>query len=211
MITKKLLEFTLMGADWILYLLLFLSVVSIGMMLERAITFQLQRIDIDAFLAKLQELLRANKREELAALVAKTRSPVARVVAAGLTAQDQGPASTEEILQSAAARERLRLEHNLSFLGTMGNNAPFIGLFGTVLGIIKAFADLAGNVRGGASAVMGGISEALVATAVGLIVALPAVVAYNLCKKTVRQVTTNAEVLTRTILVHVPERDKEGG
>ena len=88
----------------------------------------------------------------------------------------------EQILDRVASRERPRYERFLSFLGTLGSNAPFIGLFGTVLGIIKPFADL-GNVtlKGAAiqQTVMRGISEALVATAVGLAVAIPAVIAYN--------------------------------
>ena len=76
-------------------------------------------------------------------------------------------------------QERLRYERGLAFLGTLGNNAPFVGLFGTVLGIIRAFHDLAGNSLQGSQAVMAGIAEALVATAVGLLVALPAVATYN--------------------------------
>ena len=96
---------------------------------------------------------------------------------------------TDEVaaaLEGAKARERLRLERNLAFLATLGSNAPFIGLFGTVLGIIKAFHDLAGSQAGGPSVVMAGISEALVATAVGLMVAIPAVVAFNYFSRRVR-------------------------
>jgi biopolymer transport protein ExbB len=88
----------------------------------------------------------------------------------------------------------------LIVLGTLGNNAPFIGLFGTVLGIIKAFSDLAENTQGGADVVMAGISEALVATAVGLIVAIPAVIAFNYFNRRVRAVTTATDDLAHTIL-----------
>jgi biopolymer transport protein ExbB len=93
----------------------------------------------------------------------------------------------EEILAAAMARERPNYERFLSFLGTLGNNAPFVGLFGTVLGIIKAFHDLAANqASGGASTIMAGISEALVATAVGLMVAIPAVIAFNYFNRRIR-------------------------
>jgi len=89
------------------------------------------------------------------------------------------------------------------FLGTVGSNAPFIGLFGTVLGIIKAFKDLASNTSEGSQAVLAGISEALVATAVGLLVAIPAVIAFNYFNKKVKGVLTNANALTHAILAHL--------
>jgi biopolymer transport protein ExbB len=85
-------------------------------------------------------------------------------------------------------QEKAAAERGLVFLGTLGNNAPFIGLFGTVLGIIKAFQDLATSHAQGPSAVMAGISEALGATAVGILVASPAVVAYNLCQRHIKLV-----------------------
>jgi biopolymer transport protein ExbB len=88
-------------------------------------------------------------------------------------------------------------------LGTLGNNAPFIGLFGTVLGIIKAFADLAKNQGGGATVVMAGIADALVATAVGLLVALPAVVAFNIFQGRIRRTMGRVDTLAHLILTGV--------
>jgi len=85
-------------------------------------------------------------------------------------------------------------------LGTLGNNAPFIGLFGTVLGIIKAFADLSRNQGGGAATVMSGISAALVATAVGLMVAIPAVVAFNFFQTRVRRTLGRVDAVAHLIL-----------
>jgi biopolymer transport protein ExbB len=84
----------------------------------------------------------------------------------------------------------------------LGNNAPFIGLFGTVIGIIQAFHNLAANPAGGPAVVMAGISEALVATAVGLVVAIPAVVAYNGFLRVVKRRVANAEAVKRIILTH---------
>jgi biopolymer transport protein ExbB len=92
------------------------------------------------------------------------------------------------------------MEKNLGVLGTLGNNAPFIGLFGTVLGIIRAFADLARNQSGGATVVMTGISEALVATAVGLMVAIPAVVAYNVFQGRVRRGLGRIDAVAHVVL-----------
>jgi biopolymer transport protein ExbB len=95
---------------------------------------------------------------------------------------------------------RVDLERNLGVLGTLGNNAPFIGLFGTVLGIIKAFADLSRNSIGGAGAVMAGISEALVATAVGLMVAIPAVIAFNYFQAKVRKSLSRVDAVAHMVL-----------
>ncbi len=88
---------------------------------------------------------------------------------------------------------RVHLERNLTFLASVGSNAPFIGLFGTVLGIIRAFHDLVGNVGGGADVVMAGISEALVAPAGGIFVAIPAIVAYNAFQRRVEQLLALSE------------------
>ena len=97
---------------------------------------------------------------------------------------------------------RQKLDQGLMILGTLGNNAPFIGLFGTVLGIIIAFRELALNPQGGASVVMRGISEALIATAVGLIVAIPAVIAYNIFQRLVKRHLSNAEAVSKLLLSH---------
>ena len=103
-------------------------------------------------------------------------------------------------MAGAKARLRIDLERNLGILGTLGNNAPFIGLFGTVLGIIKAFADLSRNQAGGAGAVMSGISEALVATAVGLMVAIPAVMAFNFFQARVRKSMARVDAMAHLVL-----------
>ena len=90
-----------------------------------------------------------------------------------------GSESAEEVIAGNLKFEKQQLSRGLIIIGTTGSNAPFVGLFGTVLGIIKAFNDLAGGTDEAAAAVMSGISEALVATAVGLMVAIPAVILYN--------------------------------
>ena len=99
--------------------------------------------------------------------------------------------------------ERLRYERGLAFLGTLGSNAPFVGLFGTVLGIIRAFHDLAANSAQGAQAVMAGIAEALVATAVGLLVAIPAVAAYNAFSRHVETAAAAAGGLGHAVLAYI--------
>jgi biopolymer transport protein ExbB/TolQ len=174
------------GASLVLYLLVGLSVVQLAVILERAVTFLRSRIDR----ARLHHLVEVANAKALEA----ERALPARVLASAVARAGDGPAVVEELMKSRLALERASLESNLSFLGTLGNNAPFLGLFGTVLGIIHAFSDLAKSGAGQASqSVMAGISEALVATAVGLIVALPAVVAYNAFTRIIKNRVTVAE------------------
>ncbi|HEY0714135.1 MAG TPA: MotA/TolQ/ExbB proton channel family protein, partial [Polyangia bacterium] len=127
-------------------------------------------------------------------------SPEARVGLIGLNEIARGREAAAEAMASAKSRERLAMERRLGILGTLGNNAPFIGLFGTVLGIIKAFADLSRNAGGGANVVMSGISEALVATAVGLMVAIPAVIAFNVLQGRVRRAMGRIDSMAHLIL-----------
>ena len=120
------------------------------------------------------------------------------MVAEMLAHTDRGDVAVEAMMNSIRPGEKMRLERRLNFLGTLGANAPFIGLFGTVLGIIKAFKDLGESgmkAVDNSSVVMAGISEALVATAVGLLVAIPAVVAYNVFQRKVKRMLSDADAL----------------
>lgn len=188
------------GAEWIMYLLIGLSVLSVGVTIERWLFYRQRAVDAEPLKRRLQELLRNRRVDEALALAESLPPMEGRSVAACLQFFDQGPDAMEREMATTLTQERLRYERNLIILGTLGNNAPFIGLFGTVLGIIKAFMDLAQNVAGGAAVVMAGISEALVATALGLLVAIPSVVAYNALKARVRAIVANAEYLARAAI-----------
>jgi biopolymer transport protein ExbB len=187
------------GSSWVLYLLLGLSLAAVAVMLERLWFFARERRPRQALDAALIALRKSGAAEALRSLTGAP-SMEAAVVRACLVHAAEGPASVEEHKQGAIERERARYERRLAFLGTLGNNAPFVGLFGTVLGIIRAFHDLAGSSMAGTQAVMAGIAEALVATGVGLIVALPAVAMYNTFTRHVESATSAAEVLAHEVL-----------
>src|SRR5258708_18944327 len=102
---------------------------------------------------------------------------------------------------SKLKEERLKLERFLAVLGTLGNISPFIGLFGTVVGIIKAFRDLAASGTGGPAVVASGIAEALVSTAAGLLVAIPAAVLYNYFMGKLKRLTVEMEVSSARLIV----------
>jgi biopolymer transport protein ExbB len=180
-VIEALKAFTLIGGDWVLWVLIFSSILSVTVMIERAIYFYRNRTPVERFLAALTERLARDDTSGATALADMTKGAEARIAKDALSHFDQGDLVVEEVMASRKVAERLRLESYLMILGTMGNNAPFFGLFGTVLGIIKAFHELGqtGGNATGATNVMAGISEALVATAMGLLVAIPAVIAYN--------------------------------
>ena len=134
----------LLGSEWVLWLLIGLSVLSVAVMVERAI-FLRARGDADALARELGSLLRAVTSRARARRSRAGRTPAAIVAAAGLDHFARGTDAVGEAMAGAKARLRVDMERTWVVLGTLGNNAPFIGLFGTVLGIIKAFADLARN------------------------------------------------------------------
>jgi len=199
-LTGKLLRITLSSAEWVLWLLVALSVASLAVMLERAVFFRTRRLQRAE---EISQRLSRGDLEGLRPLLDGQQALEARVLQQGLAMLPQGPAMVEEVMAATMASERPRYERFLSFLGTLGSNAPFVGLFGTVLGIIKAFNDLgAVAIRGSAiqQTVMTGISEALVATAVGLAVAIPAVVAYNLFTRSLKNRVSRAQALAHALL-----------
>lgn len=198
-LTEEFLKFSLLGAEWVLWLLVVLSVLSVYVMIERAIFFRgVAGADAEVR-RKVVSALADRDVEAAAKAVDKAEGPGGRMVREMLDKLENGSEAMDAAMASVRPLERTRLEHNLSFLGTLGSNAPFIGLFGTVLGIIKAFKDLAkGGLQPGgetSTEVMAGISEALVATAVGLLVAIPAVVAYNIYQRRVKRTMSEAESL----------------
>src|SRR5450432_1532895 len=187
------------GSSWVLYLLMGLSVAAVAVMLERLWFFLQERRPQGVIEESLEELRKGDARRALAKLDGAP-SMEAAVAREFLKHAADGPAAVEERKAGAIERERSRFESRLAFLGTLGNNAPFIGLFGTVLGIIRAFHDLATSSLQGTQAVMSGIAEALVATGIGLIVALPAVATYNAFTRHVERCTSKTDVLAHEIL-----------
>jgi biopolymer transport protein ExbB/TolQ len=205
MLTSLFLRLTYIGAEWILWVLVVLSIISIALMVERWLYFVRTRAHGAELGIQLQEQLRSRNLQNAWQLVKDNHTYCIEgaVVAAGLIALRNGPQAASEAMQSVKARMRPQLDANLSILATIGSNAPFIGLLGTVLGIIKAAHELTaggGGAEGNQIAIMSGVFEALVATAVGLFVAIPAVVAYNLFQRHVRKRMAEVDSLAHLIL-----------
>lgn len=200
------------GAAWVMWLMIGLSVISVAIILERAWFFWSLRDDLNVLARDLRATLddsieAARKRMEA------SPSAEAAVVTAGLTVAHKGPEAAEEAMAGAQALQRMKLERRLAYLGTLGNNAPFIGLFGTVIGVVMAFDELgkaaqtpvaqAAQQAMAPQTVMSSIAEALVATAVGLAVAIPAVAFNNFFQRMIRSTLANTEALTRILLSHL--------
>jgi len=204
MIESALQKFALMGASWVLYLLLAMSIFSIGIICERAMYFRSHSGDVEKLGSDLLRFLKAGDRQAAEALLQASRTIEAAILLPALAWLDGGADSVSEALESSTVQKRGELERGLTSLGTLGNNAPFVGLFGTVIGVIQAFHMLGANGGGGNQAAMGNvivaISDALIATGVGLIVALPAVVGYNLAQKKVSTIENNVSVISKQIL-----------
>jgi biopolymer transport protein ExbB/TolQ len=178
-------------------------------MVERWIFYRRRKVDFDSLREEFVKHLDQGDFEAAAKLLAKTDSLETNVVLAGLRGYAKGPESVEDLLTGAMSREKSFYERRLPILATLASNSPYIGLFGTVLGIVRAFKDLSKDIASASSGVMAGIAEALVATAIGLLVAIPAVVAYNVFKGMVKDAVTNTESLSRILLAELKAAGSE--
>lgn len=189
MLVESLLKVALFGAEWVMWLLLVLSVISIAVMVERAIFFKRYTEDVPSLSHSIRAAISGGGIEAADADLKERSSMEAEILRPTLRFMSSGGQALESSFRSEYDKRRPELEKGLNFLATVGSNAPFIGLFGTVIGVIEAFHHLgAGSDDAAMAKVMAGIAEALVATGVGLFVAIPAVVAYNIFQARVERV-----------------------
>jgi biopolymer transport protein ExbB/TolQ len=190
------------GSRWVLWLLIALSIAALAVVLERLWFFaraRRQRQRIADVLAALRKSGPEAARKTLGEALS-IETAVARVCLEHIS---EGAEAMQERVVATVETDRVQYERGLAFLGTLGSNAPFIGLFGTVLGIVRAFHDLSTSAAMGSQAVMAGIAEALVATAIGLLVALPAVATYNVLMRHVETAVVAANAVSHQILAYV--------
>jgi len=188
----------------IISVLLASSVFSGAVILER--WFTLRRFDFnrDALLERLRNLLRENKRESAITHCETLKRPIGRILSYVLQPTVQDRTAGREYIERVAFRlirtETASMSHYLIVLGTIGSIAPFVGLLGTVVGIIHAFRAIAENAGGGPGVVANGIAEALITTALGLFVAIPAIVAYNAFGRKVERISEDMELSAQEVL-----------
>lgn len=200
--TERLTEIAAVGPEWVLWLLFILSLLSIGTIIERMVFFRRRRLRMIPFSRELEDSLRTADLGAVRTLLKNTPAPETNVLLRTLEWFDDGADAMSEIMEAAIREERVELDHGTAFLGTVGNNAPFVGLLGTVLGVVQAFQELSTTSGEAMGTVMGGIAGALIATGLGIAVALPAVVAYNSFTNRANQTEDNTRALTSLILAH---------
>lgn len=200
-----------MGTFWeymdkggpVMWPILILSIIGFAVMIERAWVLRKARINVNEFLAKIRKALMVNRSlRDAVKICEQYQGPVASVMKAGLLKHGQPKEDVEKTIENAAMFETTRLERGLAVIATAANIEPMLGFLGTVTGMINSFDALAKSGLSNPGLVAAGISEALITTAAGLIIAIPMQLAYNYytsrINKFVRDVETSANMLLET-------------
>jgi biopolymer transport protein ExbB len=205
-------DFAQLGANWVLWLLVGLSVVSIGVMIDRALWFRNRDTDSERFIRELRGAFDRGEIDRLNAKYLDNPAVPLQVALRGLAIRAHGAEAVAEAMHSERARWRREADRNLIILGTLGNNVPFVGLFGTVLGVINAFQHLAVKSADAEKETLSTIAEALSATAIGLLVAIPEVIAFNFFSRKVRVLMGSADEIAHAVLamMHGAAHDQLG-
>jgi biopolymer transport protein ExbB len=202
-IQERLTAFAMLGATWVMWLLIGLSVIMLGIVFERAYYYLASSDDFRRLRDDIAPMLKRGDLHAVGQRLERSRSFEAKVLAAGIDWSDRGPEAAAESMVSATQQAKLNMERNLAFLGTVGNNAPFVGLLGTVIGIIRSFHELNQSQGKLSDTLMSEVGEALVATAIGIIVAIPSVAFFNFFQRVIRARLGQAETLSHELLAHL--------
>ena len=199
-IQERLTAFAMLGAGWVMWLLVILSVIGLAIVLERSYYLFASRDNVAKLKADLRRLLGKGDVDGAQKRLEQSKSFEAKIAHAGLTSAEDGPEAAEDRMTGEAQLAKLNMERSLAFLGTVGNNAPFVGLLGTVIGIIRAFAALDESQGQVSEGLMTEIGEALVATAIGIMVALPAVAFFNIFQRIIKARVGRGDALGKDVL-----------
>ena len=207
-LTEQFLKFALnTGAQWVMYLLILCSIINVAIIIDRIIFFVKARGDFPDFIKKLTDRLNSKEPlEKICAWCSGQNLLESNVAAIGLERGFGSEKAAEESMMAAMISAKTRYERGIIVLGTLGNNTPFIGLFGTIIGIMQAFHALSTATNTGPEVVMSSIAEALVSTAIGILVAVPAVIAYNFFNRAIKKKMANSDITARIILSHIDSK-----
>jgi len=177
----------------IMSVLLICSIIAFTFAIERWWFFRRNRINVPKFMERVKEFLRRSELDRLFGYCERKRGPVPRMIHTALTNLSLPKEEMERLLDTTKEKEEVKFEKNLSILGTLSNIAPLLGLFGTVLGIIRAFRDIAVTGSGGSAVVAMGVAEALLTTAAGIIIAVVSTIFYNYFMRRIRVMDVETE------------------
>ncbi len=199
------------GGGWVMWVLLAMSVISVAVMIERWVVLNKAKINVNEFLAKLRKALIVNKSlRDAIKICEQYRGPLASIMKAGLLKYGQPKEDIEKTIETAALHEVARLEKRLVILASVANVAPLLGFFGTVSGMIRSFDALAEQGLSNPGAVAAGISEALITTAAGLLVAIPTQLAFNFFTNSINASVRDIETSTNMLLETFGEMERSG-
>ncbi|RMF87433.1 MAG: MotA/TolQ/ExbB proton channel family protein [Nitrospirae bacterium] len=187
--------------------LLLASILSLAILLDRARFLRRNRVVPPFLLDQVRARLLDGKREEALAYLRQDGSPMARVLAAGVAARERRREVVRDRLEDAGRHQLPRLEAHLNTLGIIAGVSPLLGLLGTVSGMIKVFNTIAQQGVGQAGALAGGISEALFSTAMGLLVAIPAFIAYRYFRHRAEVLAVEMERVAMELLDFLTEQE----
>lgn len=196
---------------WVMWVLLAMSVISVAVMIERWLVLNKAKINVNEFLAKLRKALIVNKSlRDAIKICEQYRGPLASIMKAGLLKYGQPKEDIEKTIETAALHEVARLEKRLVILASVANVAPLLGFFGTVSGMISSFDALAEQGLSNPGAVAAGISEALITTAAGLLVAIPTQLAFNFFTNSINASVRDIETSTNMLIETFGEMERSG-
>ncbi len=192
-----------------MYVLILCSVISIAVIIERVLYFQRRlRVSRFALMDAVRKEISQNKLPAAIDLCRNTDTPCAKVALAGLNLNGHDEKMVANAMEREISIETIKLERFISIIGTIGGTAVYIGLFGTVLGIMHAFGDISKSGGSGMDIVTKGIAEALVCTAAGLLVAIPAVISYNFLMRRIDNIVMDMELTSSELLDLLGSRKK---
>lgn len=204
-LTKEFLNFALAsGTQWVIYLLILCSIVNFAIIIDRILFFQKIHGDFAEFIKILSDRLNSGEPvEQTSAWCSGQKMLEANVASVGLEKSRSNLRAAEESMNATMIAAKVNLEKGTVILATLGSNTPFIGLLGTIIGIIEAFHALSTATNLGSEVIMSSISEALVATALGIFVAIPAVVSYNFFNRAIKKKIANSDATSRIIMTYL--------
>ncbi len=191
----------------ILYVLVFCSILTVAVIIQKILLFRkISRLDKNGLLEKVKSSVAAGDIEGAKNECFAVTGPYSSVLYAGLSQSGKGDAAVESAMERSISEEVMKLEEYTSIVGTIGNTAVYIGLFGTVIGIMKAFHDITTMGQGGMNTVIIGVSEALIATAMGLLVAIPSVIAFNYFMTRIDRIMRELEICASELYDYLKHR-----
>lgn len=195
----------------IMFVLLICSVISVTFALERWWYFRRSRLNVSTFMGQISRYLRRAELTHVIAHCKRARGPIPRIINTAIANISLPREEVDRLMDIAAEKEEVKLERNLPILGTLSNIAPLLGLFGTVMGIIRAFRDIAITGSGGSSVVAMGVAEALLTTAAGIVIAVISTVFYNYFMRKIRILQVDVDDARGTLWSTIQETGENSG